>query len=151
MKQFCQVCGCYLANGHNSVASSISLSSLKHRNTSLHVPYFHLKPTVIKLWSPNYRITWEFVSEQMSLTTPAGTKLEALGSRGPAMWMCHLVYMATLPACMSLYHMHTWYPRKPEECQIPWDQSYRWLVVSWEWKSSPLEEQPVLVTTEIFF
>lgn len=77
---------------------------------------------VIKLWSPRYHITWEIVSKAKWVwPTPAGTKLEALGSRGPAMWLCvrYIKYTGTLPACRSVHHMHTWYPWKPERVRWP--------------------------------
>jgi hypothetical protein len=55
--------------------------------------------------------------------------------------------MSVLPACMSVYHVH-------EDCQIPWDWSYRrlWAAV---WvlgmNPGPLEKQPVLLITEPTF
>lgn len=123
-------------------------SSLKILNTPLYFPYFHLKPTVIKVWFPDHCITWVLVREANDCgSTPAGTKLKALESRGPAMCLL-FIYLIIWVFCLHVFLSITRKPgayggQKSVSDLIGLELQ---MVLSWKWKSGPLKELLMLIT-----
>lgn len=134
-----------------SVASSISSSPLKNLNTSLHFPYFHLnghQTMVPKL--PHHLGNCQ--QSKVSLAHPSRNKIGSSGEQRPSnvnVSVSYIMCMGTLSACMSLYHMHTWYLWKPEPVRSPGAKVTGGCKLAMKIWSS--EELPVLVTTEIVF
>jgi hypothetical protein len=80
-------------------------------------------------------------------------KINILGLKIFLIVIFHFMYMSTLPACMSVYHVCL-VPAEArsvraqetgviDSCELPCG--------CWELNPGPLKEQPVLVSTEPFF
>jgi hypothetical protein len=62
--------------------------------------------------------------------------------------------VSVLFTCISMYHMHSWYPWRPEEgigfSRTEVTEGYELPCRCWELNLGPLQEQPVLFTAEPF-
>lgn len=60
------------------------------------------------------------------------------------------MYMSALPTCIWVLLVCLVASKGSGECQVPWNQSYRWLWASLCIRGTdPVQEQPVLSTTEL--
>ena len=58
------------------------------------------------------------------------------------------MYMSVLPACMSMYQCVPGTYGSQKRALVPLEMNLQMVVSCWESYLSPLEEQPVLLTTE---